>query len=381
MRHRRAVDTEKQRERKKVFGKGEWFKGRKNQDLAGKLNQTEPSGKRKRDQGGKGEKKRQDREPTTVMFVPRTKGGELAKLLKQKEEELGRVTSQRVRIVERFGERLEHILTKPDPFGDSKCEKTNCLMCLTSKKEGGRCKKTNLVYKIECTICKTQGREGVHWGETARSAQKRGGGHWDDYQSGRETSHMRQHVSDKHPEIDPEKPAHNWFEMETHRRFRSALERQLGEALCISRAGGAGAENLLNRKEEYSRCIVPELTIEEGWRGDSGPKRGREPQANQIEPSHPTKRQRLEIPEERGPRVEKVDNETHAAEGPVKVVGELERNDRERLSEQESEQEENTTKPNPSRGITATRHPKTHTKVTHTHTKAKKKDTHAYSWE
>ena len=85
--------------------------------------------------------------------------------MKLKEEEIGRITSQRVRIVERNGERLEHLLTKPDPFGEEKCSDKSCLLCLTSKKEAGRCRKTNLVYKIECTVCKGKGGRGCTGGK------------------------------------------------------------------------------------------------------------------------------------------------------------------------------------------------------------------------
>ena len=78
----------------------------------------------------------------------------------------------------------------------------------------------------------------MYWGETARSAKLRGGEHWSDFRTEKESSHMRQHLREKHPETDQSGPAETYFEMEIHRRYQTALERQLGEALCISRAGG-----------------------------------------------------------------------------------------------------------------------------------------------
>ena len=173
--------------------------------------------KRKRDENDRKEERKEEkheekkekkerREPTTVLFVPRTEGGALATLLKKKEKELEMFSTHRVRIIERNGERLEHILTKPDPFGEDKCEKMDCLLCQTNEKEKGTCKKTNVVYKIECRLCRKGGKEGIYWGETARSSQLRGGEHSKEYRNNTEKSHMRQHMKEKHPEEDADKP-------------------------------------------------------------------------------------------------------------------------------------------------------------------------------
>ena len=43
--------------------------------------------------------------------------------------------------------------------------------------------------------------------------------------------------------------------------YKSALTRQLGEAVRIRRRGGQG--NILNSKSEYDRCKIPRLTIDE----------------------------------------------------------------------------------------------------------------------
>ena len=49
------------------------------------------------------------------MFVPYTKGGELAKRLRKAEEELGEQSGIRIRIVERAGTKLVDIIHKADP--------------------------------------------------------------------------------------------------------------------------------------------------------------------------------------------------------------------------------------------------------------------------
>ena len=180
IRHRDCKMTGKERERKKLLGKGNWYKGKKKtEETTPNRLETNKGVKRKRNKDNRKEtteeKEGTEKEPITVLFVPRTPQGELAKLIKQKEEEIRKLTTHRIRIVERNGTKIEHILTKPDPFGVEKCQKDTCLVCLTDEKEKGRCKTKNVVYKIECKICKKEGKSGVYWGETARTAQLRGG--------------------------------------------------------------------------------------------------------------------------------------------------------------------------------------------------------------
>ena len=166
-------------------------------------------------QRNKGKKEKQGRIPSAVLFVPRTKGGELANRLKEKEKELAANSLQTVRIVEQNGERLEHILTKKDPMGDVKCERNDCLLCLTQEKERGRCRKRGVVYKITCNECKNEGKECQYLGETARSTYLRCSEHYKDFQNKSEGSHMVRHMLEKHPDtkIEHQKPE-NLFKMD-----------------------------------------------------------------------------------------------------------------------------------------------------------------------
>ena len=54
--------------------------------------------------------------PSAILFVPRTKEGRLAELLREKEQELRKTLKQKVKIVERSGTRLEYLLCKSDPW-------------------------------------------------------------------------------------------------------------------------------------------------------------------------------------------------------------------------------------------------------------------------
>ena len=57
----------------------------------------------------------------SVLFVPPTPRGELAKQLKQREAELNKNSIERIKIVEKSGLKMEDNLVKKDPFPDENC--------------------------------------------------------------------------------------------------------------------------------------------------------------------------------------------------------------------------------------------------------------------
>ena len=50
--------------------------------------------------------------------------------------------------------------------------------------------------------------------------------------------------------------------MKVLRRYKTAFERQIGESVFINRNLDCGTE-LLNSKNEYNRCLIPRLTVDE----------------------------------------------------------------------------------------------------------------------
>ena len=86
--------------------------------------------------------------PSAVIFIPRIHGGELARRIMEKEKELNQHTIQKVKVIERNRDKLVHVLVRADPYGEPLCSRNDCLMCKTSDKETGHCRKTNIVYKI-----------------------------------------------------------------------------------------------------------------------------------------------------------------------------------------------------------------------------------------
>ena len=86
---------------------------------------------------------------------------------------------------------------------------------------------------------------------------ERSGEHQGDALKQSETSHMRTHMVGKHPSKLPE--VLTSFRMNVVKRASSALDRQVREAVEISRAPEG---TLLNQKEEYNRCLLPRMILE-----------------------------------------------------------------------------------------------------------------------
>ena len=87
------------------------------------------------------------------------------------EENLG--LKGRVRYVEELGSTLEELLCNPDPVGGH-CGRTKCFPCRSKE---GTCHKQGIVYEIECSHCKIEGRKVQYIGESARNGYDRGAEH------------------------------------------------------------------------------------------------------------------------------------------------------------------------------------------------------------
>ena len=92
-----------------------------------------------------------------------------------------------------------------------------------------------------------------------RTAYERGIEHQEDLKYLRVNSHILKHMLEVHPEV---KLKDVRFGMRVKSQFRSALERQVSEAVEIHQTKRKGY-TILNSKSEYSRCTLPRLKVEE----------------------------------------------------------------------------------------------------------------------
>ena len=141
-------------------------------------------------------------------------------------------------------------------------------VCSQGTEKLPNCKKSSLVYENVCLQCNPGADTGkelrevrsdtptLYVGESSRIVFERSREHWSAWRSKKEDSHILKHQMAEHGGSSSPK-----FVMRVVRHYRSALSRQVGEAVRISRRGGAGS--ILNSKSEYNRCRIPRLVMEE----------------------------------------------------------------------------------------------------------------------
>ena len=122
-------------------------------------------------------------------------------------------------------------------------------------------KRRNVTYVTTCKICLREGKYTKYFGESSRTCWERAEEHVRELKNSNEKSHMLEHMVESHPEILPE-DRDQMFHMRVHKTHKSAFLRQLSEATLIMRNKRDPAVKVLNRKQEYDRCLIPSLSIE-----------------------------------------------------------------------------------------------------------------------
>ena len=244
--HREACDTIKTRQRKKLLAKTTWYKKKKEN------NESKKDGQEGKKRAGDTDQNKQITPIVSVMFVPRTEGGELAKRLRQEEEIISKITGNKVKIQEKSGTMIQRILHKSDPWSKEPCDRPDCLVCM-GEDNAGECKRRNVLYRTSCLRCKEKGTERFYFGETARSAYERGREHLADFKEMSIDSHMVKHAVVEHQGDTDIK-----FGMKVLKVHMTAFRRQIHEAVKIQRSQNS---SILNSKGEYNCCSLPRLTV------------------------------------------------------------------------------------------------------------------------
>jgi hypothetical protein len=246
-------------------------------EVSGKGACKTPAGKVK---NGMIEKKKkvqsQKPETKTVIFIPQTKNSKLAKMLRQEEATLEKMTGYRVKYVEKAGQSIGGLLCKSNHWAGKLCGRGGCLLCYTKEKTGENlgqsCTRRNLVYETWCQTCLERDEEKIiakggdpkktkinkYIGETAKSSYERGFEHQYDRKNLSTTSHMLKHIIDKHEE---ENHSQIEFRMKVLQYHKSAFERQISESIKIK---NNKKHKILNSKGEYNRCALPRLGLKIG---------------------------------------------------------------------------------------------------------------------
>ena len=246
---------------KRLTGKTSWYRRKQKTIKTQKGRSQTTGGERSTKPKGASRQETENKTPSSVLFVERTMGGDLAQTLRDKERELNKVGTKRVKVVERNGDQLGGILTSPNPWGEERCDRPDCLSCKNSSSDRGTCRDRNVVYQTTCRLCKAKGETVSYVGETARSLYERCREHLKDNMSNKTKSHMKEHYEESHGDetekMDDIDDMMKVYEVKILERYHSSLQRQIGEAVHIRRTSGT----LLNDKDEFNRCELPKLSV------------------------------------------------------------------------------------------------------------------------
>ena len=189
---------------------------------------------------------------TSILFVPPTPRGILAKMLKKREVELNQNSAMNIRIVERGGTKMKNILLQKNPFPPEKCQINFCPFCNEDKnieictKNKFHCSSHNVGYQIKCNTCNS-----VYHGETSRKVSVRAIEHCKDILKQNEESPLVKHLLLKHPEGSK-------FTLKVTGQFYDALTRQANESVRIQ----SSATACLNSKAEFNGPKLARISLE-----------------------------------------------------------------------------------------------------------------------
>lgn len=138
------------------------------------------------------------RKTISVLQVPKTPGGHLARKLRKREEQLRAVSTTKVKIVEKVGNTLRAVLVKSDPWGGERCQDAGCHPCKAAEDPKISCRRRSLTYVNKCKLCKTQGLNTLYLGESSNSLKERMIQHTDDFYDRSKELHMRRHLIEEH---------------------------------------------------------------------------------------------------------------------------------------------------------------------------------------
>jgi hypothetical protein len=149
--------------------------------------------------------------------VDQTKGGILAKKIKEQEDRLETLTGFRVKIVEQGGKQLSQVFPT-NPWAGQICGREECWTWKQGDEIPIICFSRNILYESHCSICteergvekktdkmadlmgkKLKGR-GIYVGESSRSLFERSQEHLTDGTNKHTDSQMYKHWLDSHPE-------------------------------------------------------------------------------------------------------------------------------------------------------------------------------------
>ena len=199
----------------------------------------------------------------SVIFVEHTPNGELARKLRDTLEKVEHHLGCKIKIVEKTGTKLKDIFPLTNLWEGSGCGRADCYTCQQGSEDLPNCKKRNVIYESICALCNpAAGGKGplkkydgstpsLYVGETARSLQERSKEHIADFESKSQKSHIFKHQEQSHGGS-----SNMNFIFKIVGAPKTALGRQIGEAIRIRNRGGRGKFSM--PKENITDAKLPD---------------------------------------------------------------------------------------------------------------------------
>ena len=241
----------------KMMAKNDWYEDKDKEPVPGGRKTGQKRGFQKA--GGETTK------TSTVVFVPSSRGGKLVTLLKEREDELAKITKFRIRFQEAGGTKLA-LMFNTDLAVGLECGREDCQPCGSIPERRPNCKAQSILYESKCVECnpdklssqeecKKTGRKGIYVGESSRSLYERSKEHLKNAEDFSKGSHIVKHWMSEHPDSS-KSPV---FSFRIIGRYRDCLTRQVAEALRIMYT----TDQILNSKNEYMANCLTRLCVEE----------------------------------------------------------------------------------------------------------------------
>ena len=197
----------------------------------------------------------------TVLFVPPTPGGILAKKMRERQAQLSKNSKLKIKVVEQGGVKIKSLLSKADPFPTQDCISERCPVCRTTaftelgKKSQFRtpCSAMGVGYSVTCVNCEKLGRKSSYEGETGRPARVRFAEHISELERKVENNPLQKHTNLEHPTTQ------GLFRFKILKKFRDPLTRQANEGVRIQDVGQS--QNILNSKSEFNHPPTNRVSV------------------------------------------------------------------------------------------------------------------------
>ena len=176
--------------------------------------------------------------------------------MKQREEEVNKYSTERIKIVESGGVEMKDFLINKNPFEEQKCEEIKCLLCMSEDKPKMPCNTNNVGYRLGCKTCADRGLDQGYEGETGRSARVRGKEHLIAFLKEKPDNVFFKHQKMEHPNEEMK------ITMEITKCFKDPLTRQANEAVRICNRSKNSDKELLNSKSQFHHPPIARLTVE-----------------------------------------------------------------------------------------------------------------------